>query len=323
MVMQALRVNPQVAARVCLERGKVVGLQARCFARRRSWSPITLAANQTSLANRIIRLLEAGPEADIGELSGQEQRSLLQTGLLILGEPADGRPELSWEEDAAPWLPPQTPGARLVARLYPEMISILDGRIETYRAETDHVPSRVSFATERFVALPELLTAADTSLVSQYYRRLIESGLLKRADAPDRWIINNDPIGRALLRLFKPIVQTIVGRRIRESYTFAAEYFPGAVLPMHLDRAHCEYTISLFLDYSPLSSNERSPWPLNIESSLHAQLRSFHQARGEGVLFKGRELRHGRPALPQSDRCLVLMLHYVDADFPDEQMDRS
>ena len=47
------------------------------------------------------------------------------------------------------------------------------------------------------------------------------------------------------------------------------------------------------------------------------------QAYRDGLLFCGRQLPHGRPAMTIPARSLVLMLHWVDSDFPDAEMDRS
>ncbi|GGF47995.1 hypothetical protein GCM10011611_63000 [Aliidongia dinghuensis] len=197
----------------------------------------------------------------------------------------------------------------------------MEGSAETAWNAADGAAARSRFAAERFLALPGMLSAGDTALVANYYRTLIEAGWMVAVQDPVRWVTSNDPVGRALLQQFRPLVEAIAGRPLRDSYTFTAEYLPGAALPMHIDRLQCEYTISLLLDYDPLPEGERSPWPLDVESPLHAETLHFHQARGEGVLIKGRELRHGRPTALDKDRCLVIMLHYVEGDFPDEQME--
>ena len=212
--------------------------------------------------------------------------------------------------------------AEQVAQNLPGMIPILDGRAETAWGEVDLNSARAGFSAERFLAMPGLLSGTDTARVGEYYRLMIEAGWMVPVSDPERLVTGNDPVGRALLRQFLPIVQAIVGGPIRESYTFTAEYLPGAALPMHVDRLQCEYTISLFLDYDRLPVGERSPWSLDVESPSYAEPLRFHQARGEGILLKGRELPHGRPVVLENDRCLVIMLHYVDADFPDDQLNR-
>jgi hypothetical protein len=211
--------------------------------------------------------------------------------------------------------------ASQVAEYLPEMIPILDGRAETAWAAADLDSVQSGFAAERFLAMPGLLSGAATSQVANYYRRIAEARWMVPAPDPERLVTANDPVGRALLRQFLPIVQAIVGGPIRESYTFTADYLPGAALPMHVDRLQCEYTISLFLDYGRLPVGEHSPWSLDVALPLHAEPLRFYQTRGEGILFKGRDLPHGRPVALEHDRCLVIMLHYVDADFPDEQME--
>lgn len=211
--------------------------------------------------------------------------------------------------------------AEQVAQHLPEMIPILEGRAETDWADADLGSAHARFAAERFLALPGLLSDSDTTRVGEYYRLMDEAGWLVPTSDPERLVTGNDPVGWALLRRFLPIVQAIVGVPIRESYTFTAVYLPGAALPMHVDRLQCEYTISLFLDCDRLPVGERSPWSLDVESPSQVEPLRFHQARGEGILLKGRELRHGRPDALEHDRCMVVMLHYVDADFPDDQMD--
>ena len=211
--------------------------------------------------------------------------------------------------------------ADLVAQHRPQLIPLLDGRAETAWTAADLDSAGPRFAAERYLALPGLLSGPDTALVASYYRALIEAGWMAPATNPVRWVIGNEPVGRALLRQFRRIVEAIVGHPLRDSYSFTAEYLPGAVLPMHIDRLQCEYTISLLLDYHPLPADARSPWPLDVETSPEGPILQFHQAPGEGILLKGRELRHGRPAVLEQDRCLVIMLHYVDDDFPDAQME--
>ena len=204
--------------------------------------------------------------------------------------------------------------------LHSEMSAILDGRAGTRWDDADFAAAHARFAVDRFLALPGLLSAAHASVVGRYYRRLIEAGLLTPTLPPHplRLVIADDPVGQALLRQFHPTVQAIVGRPIRQGYSFTAEYQPGAVLPRHTDRAACEYSISLLINYDPPFEGEHSPWPIEVESPGYAQPVRIHQALGDGLLFKGRELPHWRPALPEGHRCLVVMVHYVDADSPEQ-----
>jgi len=211
--------------------------------------------------------------------------------------------------------------ADLVVEYRPALVPILEGRAETAWDVDALVSAQARFSDEKFLSLPGLLSAGDTAQVAEYYRVLTETDWMTPAYDPARWVTGNDPVGRALLRQFLPLVEAAVGHPLRESYTFTADYLPGAMLPMHVDRLQCEYTISLLLDYDSMPAGECSPWPLDVELPLEAGTLHFHQARGEGVLLKGRELPHGRTAVLEWDRCLVIMLHYVNADFPDALME--
>jgi len=216
---------------------------------------------------------------------------------------------------------PERLTAGRVAEYRPALSPVLEGRAGTAWTPAALVSVRPRFSDEKFLALPGLLADDDTSRVAEYYRALTESGWMVPAYDPARWVTGNDPIGRALLRQFLPLVEAVAARPLRESYSFTAEYLPGAMLPMHIDRPQCEYTISLLLDYDPMPAGGRSPWPLDVELPQQAGSLQFHQARGEGVLLRGRELPHGRSTVLERDRCLVIMLHYVEADFPDALME--
>lgn len=323
-----LRLNPRTAAHVVGDRP--LRLQARSFASRRSWRPLNLLDDDSRLASRVLKLLEEGPDARVDGFTRDETLLLWRHGLLISPEERDPRepsasprPEITREEDGPAWAPPDEAGARLIRRMYPDMSPFFDAPPRSRPTPRDIALWGRGFAFEKQLALPGLLGQGEATMLASYYRRLIESDLLISFAEPSRLTINNDPVGRVLLRRLAPTIQGIVGRPIEDSYTFAAEYMAGGVLEMHTDRLQCEYTVSLLIDYDPLPSDGRSPWPLEIASPGGDQPIRYFQAPGDGVLFKGREAPHGRPRLPDRDRCLILMLHYVDADLPAEDRDLS
>jgi len=213
--------------------------------------------------------------------------------------------------------------AGLVAAHRPRLVPILEGQAGSAWSPDRMAACRDGFVTRRCLELPRLLVGSDTELVAGYYHDLIRAGWLAHVSAPERWVIDDDPVGQALHRRFRPLVEAAAGRPLRPSYCYATEYLPGAALHMHIDRMACEFTISLMLDYDPLPADGRSPWPLVFETEAAGgmELVRFHQAPGDAVLFKGRALRHGRPATLGQERCLVVMLHYVEMDFPDALMD--
>ncbi len=318
----ALALNPAGAARLEMSEGRTVGLHWRGLAPRRSWRPLRLTAQgeRAPLFHAARRMLEAGvaeplspaitlPLWQAGLLLTPAELSMLPPGLSLQLERA--------ETPVAPWLTLETAGRHLWRHLSTD-IDLLAQAPTPQPTDAD----RACFAAGRWTWLKALLTPHETAMAAAIWRRLANASLLTPiGNRGDR--INNDPLGRALLHRLTPVIEQVVGRSLRQSYSFAMDYGPGAELMPHIDRAQCEYTVSLFIDYLPPPADGRSPWPLEVELSPGDGFTPFFQAPGDGVLFRGRELRHGRPPLAEQARCLVLMLHWVDADFPDADMDRS
>lgn len=318
----ALALNTAAAVRLDTAGGRAVALQWRCLAPRRSWQPLRLSADgdRSDLFRTALRLLDG---ADAAACAPAAVLPLWRAGLLLTAAeralvPAGGAPEVETADaPSPPWLPPADAGARLWRRLHPGF--------DTFERPSCPPPAGTAaptFAAGRWASLAGLLTSGEAAAAAGIWRQLDAAGLLRPVDGRGSRI-NNDPLGRALLHRLTPVVEQVVGRRLRESYAYAMAYGPGAVLPMHVDRGQCEYTLSLLLDHLPLPADGRSPWPLDVETSPGASPARFHQAPGDGLLFCGRQLPHGRPAMTEPARSLVLMLHWVDSDFPDAEMDRS
>ncbi|MBS0471034.1 MAG: hypothetical protein JSR60_08190 [Proteobacteria bacterium] len=200
-----------------------------------------------------------------------------------------------------------SPGWRLARALCPP-IAVLDEFVPTpvVSGAAEH------FVADGLVALDALLSERLCDGLEQYYAKLAGLGLMARAQrGVDRQIAFSDPAGLRLQRLLQPLVAAIVGVSIGPSYTLACRYGVGAVLPMHTDRAACQYTLSLQLGDAP--NGAAAPWPFHIVEKSGA-VRDILLRRGAGVLFLGRERAHGRPALLPEMVGGTLLLHYIDAE---------
>lgn len=317
----ALVLNPASAVRLETTGGRPSALHWRGLAPRRSWRPLRLKAEgaDTPLFNAAWDLLEAG----IGLPPAVVALRLWQAGLLLTPAeravvPDGPGPVLETSDAAIPdWQPPDIAGAGLWRRLFADFDALA-----TAPATPPPASAATSFAAGRWVRLGRLLSGTEAATAAGIWRCLDTADLM-RPVADLGAGINNDPLGRALLRRLTPIVERVVGRPLRPSYSFAMAYRSGATVPVHTDRRHCEYTVSLLLDHLPLPADGVSPWPLEVALQPEAGPARFRQAPGEGILICGRELPHGRPPLAGSALSLVLMLHWVDAHFPDADMDRS
>lgn len=66
-----------------------------------------------------------------------------------------------------------------------------------------------------------------------------------------RYKSHNEPISRFLHYELLPLIEHIVERRLKPTYTYLSIYVNGAELPEHTDRKECEYTVSLIIDKPP------------------------------------------------------------------------
>ncbi|HUC61243.1 MAG TPA: hypothetical protein VMF53_04740 [Alphaproteobacteria bacterium] len=319
---QSMRLNPLAAMRLDTPPDGAVTLQVRALAPQRSWLPLRLDRDTASLIDTVLRIVERGtPEgAQPAHLLHLWRAGLLLSAGESVGLAEDGAPEIERTDRAPrPWLPPAEAGARLWRRLFADFDALATGPAPAIAPEC-----KALFEQGLPVPLPALLSRDEAERAAAYWWRLQEHGLLiGRSTENDRFSINNDPLGRALLHRLTPSIEALIGHKLRESYSYATVYEPGAVLDSHRDRPQCQYTVSVLLDFLPTPSDGRSPWPLEVELEAGAEPARYYQGIGDGVLFLGRALAHGRPRLGPGKRCLVLMLHWLDADFPDAEMDMS
>lgn len=195
------------------------------------------------------------------------------------------------------------------------LIMLPPERVPAFAAEC-FAAAPEDFAARHFALIPRCLTPAMVEILAAYYRKQVESGAapLSQSDV-DRRSLHNDPAARVVQQALLPAVAALVGVPVKASYTYASLYREGAVLPVHTDRAQCEYTLSLLIDHQPSPADGVSPWAIEIYPQPGAQPVECLQSLGGGILFRGRNLPHGRKALPAGQTCWTLLLHYVDADF--------
>jgi hypothetical protein len=186
---------------------------------------------------------------------------------------------------------------------------------------------REEFLARKYTVLEKLFPPEQTFAMSRYYRSYVEQGFMPFGDGQveKRYRQHNEPFAAYIHPQLTNLISEIVGEPVKPSYAYAASYIEGAVLPPHIDREQCEYSISLQVDYLPEPTDGISPWPLFLEpfeSGSKSVFRGDDNARtavrlanGSGLLYKGRELVHYRDALPPGHRSTSLFFHYVSESF--------
>ncbi len=273
--------NPLAEAVVHEVDGQVVHIDVSAYSTLRGFTRTRLVRGETRGLDAALRLLARGSEGEpvAAGLLAAEALSLWQAGLIIV------------------------PQERA------------DAFVPDHCGITGNLPDE--FARQRFMLIPQCLTPAATAAVVTHYRALIARRAMQRGDGQsDRYVMHNDAAGRILLRALRRMIERTVGRPIKCSHAYTALYVGGTELPKHTDREQCEYTLSLQLDYRPMPEEGPSPWPLQLFVSPAAPPLDVLLPIGGGLLFRGREVPHSRPLLTDDNSCWMLLLHYVDADFP-------
>ncbi|MGD0183385.1 MAG: hypothetical protein ABSC15_26545, partial [Terriglobales bacterium] len=91
-----------------------------------------------------------------------------------------------------------------------------------------------------------------------------------------------------------------------------ASYQPGADLERHTDRAQCDFSVTLCLDYSPEPRNA-TPWPIHLYKKSGKV--TVFQAIGDALLYRGCQIPHSRDTLPEGQTSTSIFFHYVREDF--------
>jgi hypothetical protein len=107
-------------------------------------------------------------------------------------------------------------------------------------------------------------------------------------------------------------VAAIAGEPVKPSYVYLAAYQPGAILEKHTDRAQCEFSVTLCVDYSPEPRNATS-WPIHLHKKSGTV--AVFQAIGDALLYRGCQLPHSRDPLPEGHTSTSIFFHYVRENF--------
>ncbi|MEZ5463525.1 hypothetical protein [Dokdonella sp.] len=183
----------------------------------------------------------------------------------------------------------------------------------------DEESTHAQFAREGYAILKNLIPAEHVTELGRFFQSLAEQGFLAchEDDGIRRFIAHNHPVARFWHDQLNERVSQLAGQRTKPSYSFVSLYLAGGDLYWHTDRPACEYTLALLLDYAPLDADARSAWALKLKDRA-GKIHSLHQRVGEALIFKGRELMHGRDVLPNGHRSVSLLFHFVNEDYDGE-----
>lgn len=104
-----------------------------------------------------------------------------------------------------------------------------------------------------------------------------------------------------------PQVSDIIGESVLPTYSYAREYKNGNVLDGHVDKPHCEISLTVNLDCDQI-------WPIWIYTPS-GEKRFVDLHPGDAMLYLGMIGKHGRDAF-EGESCTQVFLHYVRVNGP-------
>jgi|SRR5271165_2055719 len=170
------------------------------------------------------------------------------------------------------------------------------------------------FRKKGYAPLSGLIHPFHVAALRRYYRFLIRTGAIRLGDgqSPRRYAVHNDPVARFFHQQITGTLSALAGEPLKPSYVYMASYLSGADLKKHTDRAQCEFSVTLCLDFSPEPALE-TPWPIQLDTA--AGTVTVYQALGDGLAYRGTQLPHYRGQLPEGQTSTSIFFHYVAADF--------
>ena len=160
---------------------------------------------------------------------------------------------------------------------------------------------------------------ALSELLKKYYKETISEKVWPLGDRQsNRYKTHNEPMSRFLHYEILPLIEKIVGKKLRPTYTYLSCYVKDAELPPHTDRPDCEYTVSFVVD-KPDDTNwniyvHKKKQPIKHKGRYHVTIpleecEAVDCDAGGLMLFQGTDRIHFREKLP-FDYYNILLLHY-------------
>jgi hypothetical protein len=117
------------------------------------------------------------------------------------------------------------------------------------------------------------------------------------------WNNFSDPLSDVLLELKLKKMEKITGLKLFKTYAYWRYYHFGSFLKFHKDREACEISVTACM-------HKTDNWPIVING------KEIEMEEGDGVVYLGCELEHGRKNEFTGDGMAQIFMHYVDQKGP-------
>jgi hypothetical protein len=187
------------------------------------------------------------------------------------------------------------------------------------------------FEEKKYVLLRGLVSDDTCNSLADYLKIESKKNGWFDEQCPKSKALKNDSVFDKLLVELLPEIETVTGKKLLPSYSYARLYKPDDSLDIHLDREACEISLTLTLGF------DGSVWPIYMahpsEETNGIQKYSQKENKninikmpnsvslevGDAVLYKGCEVYHWREKYTEGKWQAQVFLHYVDANGPNRE----
>lgn len=176
----------------------------------------------------------------------------------------------------------------------------------------------MAFEKDGYIIAKNLVSNDLAKIVTQYalFDMINDPNCTQDFQVPGTHANYSDILMESLLNPLKPSIEHYTGKRLIPTYSYFRVYKPGDVLKDHTDRESCEYSATITMGFRYNDKDDDYRWSLH--GYVDGEKRYFRCEPGDAVIYKGRELEHGRDRFEvgKFSYQVQVFLHYVDADGP-------
>jgi prolyl 4-hydroxylase len=167
---------------------------------------------------------------------------------------------------------------------------------------------------------PQIVEQPVLEIIRRAANKMIDANLFEFGDRQAKRFRGRDDVLSRMIHIeFLPVMERIVGKSLKPTYTYMSGYVADADLPPHTDNPDCEYTVSFLIERDP----EDVGWSVYFDKTKQPVK---HKGRyteyppddscvssecnvGDAVMFSGTDHIHFRKAYT-GNKYYVLLLHY-------------
>lgn len=168
-----------------------------------------------------------------------------------------------------------------------------------------------AYAEQGYVVVPNLVPKHYYAVVD-YWTSIVGPSLGGDDQVPGRLAHHNCPLFSPTHAALAQVLQGVVRQAVKPSYCYYGHYPKGSELRKHVDRAQCEWNMSIVFSRAHEDRSRAASWPIFVE--IRGMAHRIEVPEGWGIVYKGTEIPHWREPL-EHGYATACFYHFVKPDF--------